>query len=409
MDLNFDYREFQRDSMERLARIYAESFEDQENSQDVSEADKTFGKIQKILDCREMEKCHPYLFTLDRANVQEDDKRKVDELYECGVKRGFITDGDPDEESMKNECDVDDCCDSALCGGPDDALTDRPMETPPAVANAPRPSFNVLYSAMKDGDVKLGEFYSLATSNEGAREDCTSQLQSAGYSNITIMAIEQNTDAVDQDVEQTPPGENLYGMYEDDSEEYEKQETGDTSSDDGADNKSDDSSDEDASSEDSASDDSSGDGSEETSDDSEGSEDASEEGSDEENTDTEEKPEDKPEGDSNASEEGSEEEKKDDAKDADSGDSEEEPEEEKKLTAAEKSALKDEYTKVFKTVLPKVSTEKSFSEMTIAEKTDFLTKLSEKWTKNDPSEFLSDKDQEKLNKIVAKPEEKEEK
>lgn len=64
---------------------------------------------------------------------------------------------------------------------------------------------------------------------------------------------------------------------------------------------------------------------------------------------------------------------------------------------------------MFKTVLPKVSTEKSFSEMTIAEKTDFLTKLSEKWTKNDPSEFLSDKDQEKLNKVVAKPEEKESK
>ena len=410
MDLNFDYREFQRDSMERLARIYAESFEDQETQQDVSEADKTFGKIQKILDCREMEKCHPYLFTLDRANVNEDDKKKVDELYECGVKRGFISEEDQDEESLKNECDVDDCCDSALCGGPDDALTDRPMETPPAVQNSPRPSFNVLYSAMKDGDVKLGEFYSLATSNDGAREDCISQLQAAGYSNITIMAIEQNTDAVDQDVAQTPPGENLYGMYEDDSEEYEKQETGDTSSDDSTDDKSDDSSAEDASSEDSSSEETSDDGSEETSgDDSEAAEETPEEGSDEKNKDAEEKTEEKPEGDSDASEEGSEEEKTDDAEDADSGDSEKEPEEEKKLTASEKSALKDEYTKVFKTVLPKVSTEKSFSEMTIAEKTDFLTKLSEKWTKNDPSEFLSDKDQEKLNKVVAKPEEKESK
>ncbi len=64
---------------------------------------------------------------------------------------------------------------------------------------------------------------------------------------------------------------------------------------------------------------------------------------------------------------------------------------------------------MFKQVLPKVSTEKSFEEMTIAEKTDFLTKIAEKWTKNDPTEFLSDKDQAKLNKIVAKPEEKEEK
>lgn len=61
---------------------------------------------------------------------------------------------------------------------------------------------------------------------------------------------------------------------------------------------------------------------------------------------------------------------------------------------------------MFKSVLPKVSTEKSVSEMTIAEKNDFYSKLAEKWTKNDPSEFLSDKDQEKLNKFIAKPEEK---
>lgn len=64
----------------------------------MNEADKTFNKIQKILDCREMEKCHPYLFTLDRANVHDADKKKVDELYECGVKRGFISeDGDQDD------------------------------------------------------------------------------------------------------------------------------------------------------------------------------------------------------------------------------------------------------------------------------------------------------------------------
>lgn len=196
MDLNFDYREFQRDSMERLAKIYAESL-NEENS--LNECDKTFNKIQRILDCPEMEQCHPYLFTLDREHVNERDKEKVNKLYECGVKRGFIN--EDDDKTLQKECDVDCCdvddCDSALCGGPEDSLADLPMKPQPVPQVETHPTFNVLYSAMKDGDVKMGEFYSLATSKEGAREECTNQLRSAGYSNITVMAIEQNTDAVD--------------------------------------------------------------------------------------------------------------------------------------------------------------------------------------------------------------------
>ena len=33
---------------------------------------------------------------------------------------------------------------------------------------------------------------------------------------------------------------------------------------------------------------------------------------------------------------------------------------------------------------------------------DFYSKLAKKWTKNDPSEFMTDKEQEKLNKLVIK-------
>lgn len=403
MDLNFDYRRFQRESMERLAKIYAESFKDQEDNQNLTEADTTFNKIQMILDCPEMEKCHLYLFTLDREHVMGDDKRKVDELYECGVKRGFIK----EDDRSANDGEIQECddCDSSLCGGPEDSLADLPMRDVPQQEVQAKPTYTVLYSAMKNGDIKVGEFYSLATSNESAKNDCVTQLQSAGYTNVSVMAIEQNIDAVDQNVEQTPPDENMYDIYEDDSEEYEKQETGDTSGDGDTNGGSGDASSNDNSTEGSSDDGSTDDGSKET-DSTEDPEDSTEDGS--EGTNPEESPEDGTGGDTEDSEEASDDESDDSKENSDTdatSDPEEEPEE-KKLTAEEKSQLKDAYTKVFKSVLPKVSTEKSVSEMTIAEKNDFYSKLAEKWTKNDPSEFLSDKDQEKLNKFIAKPEEK---
>ena len=46
--------------------------------------------------------------------------------------------------------------------------------------------------------------------------------------------------------------------------------------------------------------------------------------------------------------------------------------------------------------------DKSVEEMTLSEKNDFYSKLAKKWTKNDPSEFMTDKEQEKLNKTVIK-------
>lgn len=405
MDLNFDYRDFQRDTMERLARVYAESLED--SQPDVNEADETFNKIQKILDCQQMEKCHPYLFTLDRANVNSEDKKKIDALYECGVKRGLIKEIEnkttPDD-NVSEDCDYDD---SPLCGGPEDSLTNQPLTQQPSQGVETRPTFNVLYSAMKDGSVKMGEFYSLAGTDSGAKEDCINQLQSAGYNNISIMAVEQNTNAVNIDIEETPAGTNLYGnMMEDDSEEFEKQETGDTSD---STTQTDANTDTEASDSTETPEEKTGEGSgEEKSDTEEDAKDGEGNGSDEEpkdnksndTEDTEGEPE-KEETNDTEPEEDSEEdtEEKPDTED-------EEKDEEKKLTADEKRSLKDEYTKTFKNVLAKVSEEKSLSEMTITEKNDFYTKLTEKWTREDPSEFMSDKDQDKLSKFIAKPEKK---
>jgi len=45
---------------------------------------------------------------------------------------------------------------------------------------------------------------------------------------------------------------------------------------------------------------------------------------------------------------------------------------------------------------------KSVEEMTLKEKNSFYEELAKKWTKEDPSEFMSDDQQEKLNKVVIK-------
>lgn len=75
------------------------------------------------------------------------------------------------------------------------------------------------------------------------------------------------------------------------------------------------------------------------------------------------------------------------------------------LTVDEKNALKTEYTTLFKEILNGLEDKKSVSEMTLEEKMNFLKELSEKWTKNDPIEFMDSDEQEKLDKYV--PEESE--
>lgn len=74
------------------------------------------------------------------------------------------------------------------------------------------------------------------------------------------------------------------------------------------------------------------------------------------------------------------------------------------LTVDEKNALKTEYTTLFKEILNGLEDKKSVSEMTLEEKMNFLKELSEKWTKNDPVEFMDSDEQEKLDKYVPEEE-----
>ena len=95
-----------------------------------------------------------------------------------------------------------------------------PGEMTPAKTSS---AYTVLYSAMKDGRVKTGEYFSSATDQDSAKTDCISNLAPLGYSNIRVLGIEQANDAVDFG------NQTLDSLDEDDSKEYEAQETGDTS------------------------------------------------------------------------------------------------------------------------------------------------------------------------------------
>jgi len=102
-----------------------------------------------------MIKSHAYLYALDMENVDECDKKKIDDLYALGEARGVIPKDEPEknegDENLEECGDVDGDGDDEICGGPDDALTGQEMtpgEQKPAMQSA---SFTVLYSAMKDG------------------------------------------------------------------------------------------------------------------------------------------------------------------------------------------------------------------------------------------------------------------
>lgn len=333
----------------------------------MDESEVTYQKIRRILNCPEMIKAHAFLYALDQENVDESNREKIDRLYELGKARGVIQEDTPEEDAPVDECGDDD--DTQIFGGPDDALTGQEMTPgnlePAKVSSA----FTVLYSAMKDGQVKTGEYFSSATDSEAAKQDCIASLSQLGYSCIRVLGIEQANDAVDM-------GQSL---DEDDSKEYEDQETG--AGDTGDSKKADDNA----------------------------SEEKDVDGGDD-RTDAEEKPEPAPEKD----------EKKDEPKDAE-GDSEEKPEEDaektdvekadtkpqddggkKKLSATDKQVLRDEYVGIFKAELQRTKLEKSVEDMTVKEKADFWGTIAKKWTKADPEEFLSDREIEKLNNTVIR-------
>ena len=345
--------------------------------------DAAFNKTQKILDCPEMISAHKYLYNLDMDQLTEEEINKIDQLYKLGCDRGFIvddlTDWDkpetPEQAEIKQEVKVEEPAQKPVGG---------------TLFKAKVPCWTVIYSATsKDGSIKTGEAYSNAISASAAKADVNAKLSRIGYSNISILAIEA-TDACDcvaakacAEDEEVVEDDMLDGRVHNNhiSEADDEEESAE---DEGAEE-------------------------EETEDDNE--EESSEEESSEEDGTKEEKTEDTK---SEESTEDSAEEEEDDSEEEEpSDDSEEEEsseeddgeddgEEKEELDANEKAELKDKYRKTFKNVLVKCKFDTSFNDLTLEQKVKFFTELSKAWKKNEPTEFMTDKEVEQLNNIVVK-------
>lgn len=152
----------------------------------------TYNKIQRLLDTPEMESSHQFLYSLDVEALSEKDVSKVNKLYEKAVERGCIEDDDDDLD----ECDVcgDDSCDDPASHLAPDVPVEKPELARPAVQpvqkSVPQSAYTVMYSAMKDGEIKCGECYSNSLNTRSAKADAIAKLERLGFTNISIMAIE---------------------------------------------------------------------------------------------------------------------------------------------------------------------------------------------------------------------------
>lgn len=411
----------------------------------------TYNKVQKILNTPELEKAHMYCYDLDLENLEECDIMKINNLYKLGVDRGFIDDDlqyqdapctDPDAEGPKAE---------------------EPVEPAPVNPRAKVPCFVAMYSAMKDGQIKTGEAYSRAISVQAAKADVMAQLAKFGYTNISILAIEATeedacactiaegaggaaagalggavagnavggpvgaaigtaagaalgsklgeddylkgrvhnghlpeTEDVEEDdmLDGRPHNNHIPEAEEDESADDSAEDTSDDASDDTAEDTAEDTIEDTA-------DDSAEETSEETSDGDDSVEDIevdstedTEDAEDSDDSDAEEE---------NTSDDADSEDADDDSseEDADDSDSDEEKEE---LDDNKKADLKDNYKKIFKNTMLKCKfEEKSFDDLTLKEKVKFFTELSKTWKEDyEPSDFMSDKEVDQLNKIVVK-------
>ena len=333
--------------------------------------DSAWNKTQKILNCPEMISAHKYLYNLDMDQLTEEEIDKINQLYKVGCDRGFIIDDLTDWNAPDAPAQATDTPQQTE----EAPKTEEPVDQKPvggSLFKAKVPCWTIIYSATsKDGDIKTGEAYSNAISASAAKADVNAKLSRIGYSNISILAIEA-TDACDASAAQTSVKE-VEDVAEDDmldgrphnnhvSEADEEDESKDDAESDESDEEE---SKEDAEEkEDDASSDDSSDSNDESTDDAE------------EEEDTEE-----------------------DSKEEDSEDSEDG---EKELDANEKAELKDKYRKTFKNVLSKCKFESSFNDLTLEQKVKFFTELSKAWNKNEPTEFMTDKEVEQLNNVVVK-------
>lgn len=352
-----------------------------------------YNKIQALLNCPELECSHRFLYSLDPEELTEAEATKVCNLYKLGQERGFI---EPDDVETTDDVDVNvDVAQKPVADV-------QPVQTKPV---APQTAYTVLYSAMRNGNVVTGEAYSNAINPRSAKADAISQLQKAGYSNIAILAIEcgdpdccgtsvnnvQTTNNVVEEPLQTADipdyasEDDEYDVAEDDMLDGRKHnlhvDEEDVEEDDMLDNRQHNGHIDEAGKEEKDAEDDKG--SEETDD-----ADAKEQDDGEADAGNDDKEEQAEEPDEKL---------KDEPKDDGKSDDEE-------LDASEKAALKDSYKKAFKAAMLKCKYDgKKFEDLTLEEKVKFFTVLSQAWgTKADPSQFMTDKELDQLEKIVIK-------
>ena len=350
--------------------------------------DAAFNKTQKILDCPEMISAHKYLYNLDMDQLTEEEINKIDQLYKVGCDRGFIIDDltDWDEPETPEQAETK-----------QEVKVEEPVEKPVGgtLFKAKVPCWTVIYSATaNDGSIKTGEAYSNAISASAAKADVNAKLSRIGYSNISILAIEA-TDACDCIAakacaeEEIAEDDMLDGRVHNNhiSEADDEEESAD---------------DEDAEEEEETEDGNEEESSEEESSEEESSE---EDGTKEEKTEdttSEESTEDSAEEEEDDSEEEEQSDNSEEEESSEEDDGEDDGEEKEELDANEKAELKDKYRKTFKNVLVKCKFDTSFNDLTLQQKVKFFTELSKAWKKNEPTEFMTDKEIEQLNNIVVK-------
>ena len=324
-----------------------------------------YARIQKLLGCKEFEPCHRFLYDLDIENIDESEASKVNNLYKLGCDRGFFDENEDEESTEEQQSNAEKKDKTNECDTGEVTFAPSLPVTPAPVPASPTSAFTVLYSAMRDGQIKTGEAFSNAINTRSAKADVISKLERAGYSSIQILAIEagdpdaagcNNTYCKQPDVKEADDREPLSHALDPVGI---KASTANTASQDAV-----------AMSV-------------------VEKDDASTDDSKAEDADKEDK-------DSEADAENKKEEKA------------EEPDEKLKdgsdLTDGDKANLKDSYKKAFKATMLKLKyDDKCFDDLDLQQKVDFFTELSTAWKgKADPKEFMSDKEVEALEKIVVK-------
>lgn len=335
----------------------------------------TYCKIQKLLACNHLEGAHRWLYDLDIENLDESEINKVSNLYKLGCDRGFIKDDENEDDENSEKTNEDDLMqDDVVLPAKDPAPAISVTKTEPTIPvqpSVPTSAYTVVYSAMRDGELKTGEAYSNSLNTRSAKADIISKLEKAGYQNITILAIEAgDPDMVGCDntfCKQPDCCVTSNTLSFEDEEQVDEADDKEESSEE-ADSKEDD---KDADKED----------------------DSKEEKSDSKDEDKKEEATEEP-----------DEKIKDDAKEEDGKEDASDDKESDELSAADKTQLKDSYKKAFKATMQKCKFfDKCFDDLTLDEKVKFFETINDAWkNKADPSKFMSDKELETLEKVVIK-------